>query len=131
MIEPVHGPVLKVRQRIVPGGSRQLVFAKHNLFLPGVKLVGRFIGRFSTDPISTLQCLSAVAPDRNSFRIDDLAFYVKAADQETVALILQVLKDRPRVLSHENGVRRIVVDPELITNTVLLAGPMQGDPRAW
>ena len=40
MIEPVDGPVLQIRQRIVARRARQLVLAEHGLLLPGVGLVG-------------------------------------------------------------------------------------------
>ena len=53
---------------------------------------------------------------------------MESADEETVTRVLQVLKDRARVLPHENRVRRVVVNPELIADAVLLADTMQRNP---
>ena len=55
---------------------------------------------------------------------------MKAADEEVVAGVLQVLKDRARVLPHQDRVRRVVVNAELIADAVLLADPVQRDPGA-
>ena len=82
------------------------------------------------DPVAALHGLAAVTPGGNAAGVDDLAFDVEAADQEAVALVLQVLEQRARVLAHEDGVRRIVVDAELVADAVLLADAMQRDPRA-
>ena len=50
--------------------------------------------------------------------------------RKRVAAVLQELEDRARVLSHQDRVRRVVVDAELVADTVLLADAMQRDPRA-
>ena len=50
--------------------------------------------------------------------------------EEVVAGVLQVLKDRARVLAHQDRVRRVVVDAELIADAVPLADAVQRDPGA-
>ena len=62
--------------------------------------------------------------------MDDLPFDVEAADEEVVALVFQVLKERARVLPHQDRVRRVVVDAQLIADAVAFADAVQGDPRA-
>src|SRR5262249_41128579 len=106
------------------------VFAKHDLFLPGIELVVRFFRRFAADPVAAFQCLSAVAPGRDSLRIDYLSLHVESANEKTVVLIFQVMKDGPRVLAHQNRVRWIVMNSKLIAHTVLLANAMKRDPGA-
>src|SRR5438046_1564484 len=83
-----------------------------------------------TDAITPLHRLPAGSPGGPALRVDDLPLHVEAADEEVVALVLQILKDRPRVLAHQDRVRWIVVDAELVADAVLLADPVQGDPRA-
>src|SRR5215204_5039780 len=56
---------------------------------------------------------------------------MKAADEERVAAVLEELEDRARILAHEDRVRGVVVDAELIGDAVLLADTVQRDPRAW
>jgi hypothetical protein len=55
---------------------------------------------------------------------------VEAADQEAVALVLEVLKDRARVLAHQDGVRRVVVNAELVAHAVPLADAVERNPRS-
>ena len=40
MIQPVHGPVLQIRQRIVTRRAGQFVIAEHHLLLPGMEVIG-------------------------------------------------------------------------------------------
>ena len=40
MIEPVHGAILQIGERIVACGARQLVFGENGLLLPRMDLVG-------------------------------------------------------------------------------------------
>src|SRR5579859_1056939 len=105
------------------------MLGKHGLFLPGVPLLGRVRGRPVSMPVAALQGLAAIAPRGDAARIDDLALDMKAADQKMVAGVLQVLKYRARVLAHQDGMRGIVVDAELIADAMPLADAMQGDPR--
>ena len=74
--------------------------------------------------------LAAVAPCRDALRVDDLSLHVEAADEKAVAGVFQVLKDRSRVLPHQDRVRRVVVDAELIADAVLVTDAVQRDPRA-
>ena len=53
---------------------------------------------------------------------------MKARDQEWVAFIAQHLKDRTCVLSHQNGMGRVVVDAELIADAVPLADAVERNP---
>src|SRR5690242_3967796 len=53
---------------------------------------------------------------------------MKPTDEKPVPLIFQILKDRPSVLSHQDGMRRVVVDAELSTDTVTLTDTVQGNP---
>ncbi len=80
------------------------------------------------DPIAALHRLTSISPGGHSARIDDLSFDMESRNQERVALIFQVLKERPRVLAHQDGVRRVVMDAELLTHTVAFADPVQRDP---
>src|SRR5262245_64065239 len=105
------------------------MFAKHDLLLPGVQLIGRIVRRKALNHVAALHSLPAVAPGRDAARVYDLAFDVEAADQEVVAFVFQILEERPRVLSHQNRVRRVVMNPELITDAVLLADAMDRNPR--
>src|SRR5690348_15650325 len=130
VIEPVDGPILQIRERIVLRRPRQLVLGKDRLLLPRVQLIRRIRGRLVAGPIAALDRLAAVAPRADALGVDDLALHVEAADQEVVAGVLQVLEDRSSVLSHEDGVGRIVVDAEVVPEAVLLADAMQRDPRA-
>src|SRR5213593_3455598 len=84
----------------------------------------------AADPIAALDGLAAVAPGRNALGIDQLPLHVEAADQEVVPGVFQVLKDRSRVLSEQDRMRRIVVDAELIADAMLLTDPVQRDPGA-
>src|SRR5581483_926233 len=81
-----------------------------------------------THAISALHGLSTVTPCSNPTRVDDLALHVKSVDQECVSLVLEVLKHRARVLSHEDRVRGVVMDAKLISDTMSLADAMQCDP---
>ena len=128
VVEPVDRAVLQVRERIVSGRARQLVLAEYRLFLPGVELIDRVLGRLSADPVTALDGLAAVAPRRHAFRVDDLPLHVEPADQEVVAGVLEVLEYRSRVLPHQDRVRRIVVDAEVVAEPVLLADAVQSDP---
>ena len=50
VIEPVHRPVLQIRQRIVTRGAGQLVLAEHGLLLPRVDLIGGAWRRLAVAP---------------------------------------------------------------------------------
>src|SRR5215471_6619856 len=129
MVEPVDSAVLQVAQRIVPCRAGQLVLTQDDLFFPRVKMIGSLGRRLAIDPVPALHGLAPVAPSRDAFRIHDLPLYVKATDQVVVAFVLQVLEDRARVLAHQDGVGRIVMDTEIVAHTVLLADSGQCDPR--
>src|SRR5262249_24911846 len=92
------------------------------------ELIGRLRRRLAADPVPALHCLAAVAPGGHTLGIDHLTLHVEAADQEPITGILQVLEYRPRVLAHEDRVRRIVVDAELVTDAMLLADPVEDNP---
>src|SRR5262245_35475341 len=111
------------------GRAGKLMFAQHDLLLPGVQLISRIVGRKALDHVAALHSLPAVAPGRDAARVYDLAFDVEAADQEVVAFVFQILEERPRVLSHQNRVRRVVMNPELITDAVFFADSVESDPR--
>src|SRR5437660_4547332 len=128
MIEPIDRSILQIREWIMARSARQLVFAKHGLLLPGVLLLGR-IGAWPVPmPVPALHRLATVAPDRDAPRIDDLALDMKAADQKVVACILQILEHGARVLSHQDGMRGVIVNAELIPDPVPLADSMQRNP---
>ena len=55
---------------------------------------------------------------------------MKPGDQERVAGIFQVLKDGACVLAHQDRVRWVVVNPELVADAVPLADAVQRDPCA-
>ena len=85
--------------------------------------------------VKNIDCASCAAKIENGLKsldgINDavldfanLTLHVKAIDQETVPLVLQVLEHGARILTHQNGVRGIVVDAKLIAYPVLLADPM-------
>ena len=128
MVQPVHRTVLKVRERIVPRGARQLVLAEHGLLLPRMALLDRIGAGLRPAPVATLHRLTPVAPGRDPARIDDLALDVKAGDQKVVAGVLQILEYRARILSHEDGVRGVVVDAELVPDAVPLTDAVERDP---
>src|ERR1700723_3848000 len=129
MVEPVHGSVLQVRERIMARRAWQLVFTEHCLLLPGIDPIRRNRRGRATDPVAAFHGLAAVAPCRDSARIDHLTFDVKSGDQKVVAGVLEILKYRTRILSDQDGMRRVVVDAELIPHLVAFADFMQGDPR--
>ena len=52
-----------------------------------------------------------------------------AGDDEAVALVGEVLEHRPGVLAHQDRVRRVVVDAELVPHAVALTDLVQGDPH--
>src|SRR5439155_6590428 len=72
--------------------------------------------------------LAAVAPGGYAAAVDHLPLDVEASDQERVARVLQVLEDRARVLPHQDRVRRVIVDPEVVSDTGLLGDPVERDP---
>src|SRR5215469_1423457 len=128
MIEPVDAPVLQVRERIMARSAWQLVLREYRLLLPGI-LPGRGVrARGLAVAVPALDRLAAVAPGRDATRIDDLAFDVKAVDQEVIARVLQVLEHRARVLAHEDRVRGVIVDAKLLPHPVPLADAVQGNP---
>src|SRR5262249_17609225 len=118
MIQPVHRAILQVRERIVARSARQLVLTEDRLLLPGILLFGVIDARALPVPVAALHRLATVAPRRDTPGIDDLAFDVKAGDEKVVAGVFEVLKYRARVLTHENRVRGVIVDAELLTDAV-------------
>ena len=70
VVEPVHGAVLQVGQRVVPGRARELVLAQHGLLLPGVGQVGGVGGDVVAVPVTALHGLPAVAPRRDPASVD-------------------------------------------------------------
>src|SRR5437764_2608295 len=130
MVQPVHRTVLKVRERIVPRGARELVLAEHGLLLPRMALLDRIGAGRRPAPVATLHRLTPIAPGGDPARIDDLALDVKAGDQKVVAGVLQILEYRARVLSHEDGVRGVIVDAELVPDAVPLTDAVERDPGA-
>src|SRR5262245_19362161 len=130
MIEPVDAPVLKISQRVMSRGAGQLVLAEHGLLFPGIDLVRGLFGWPPVDPVTAFDRRSAVASGRNPLRSDDLSLHVETVDQETVALIFQVLKQRAGVLPHQYRVRGIIMNSQLIADAVSLADSMERDPRA-
>src|ERR1700761_8305946 len=94
---------------------------QHRLLLPGVPSVRGIYGRLIPNTISTQHRLAAVTPGRHPATVDDLPFHVNPADQKGVALVLQILKDGSSVLPHENRVRGVVVDSELVADAMALA----------
>src|ERR1700730_9522683 len=128
MIQPVYRSVLEVGEGIVPSCTRQLMLGKHRLLLPGIHVIPRIRTRSALWPVATLHGLAPVPPGCYSLCIDDLSLDVKAADEEGVAGILQVREDRPAVLSHQNGMGRIVVDTELVADAMLFTDSVQRNP---
>src|SRR6266404_5839119 len=103
---------------------------QYRLLLPGVCAIRGICGRFVTNAIATQHGLAAVTPSRNSSGVDDLTLHVKTTDEEAIAFVLEVLKDRAGVLPHEDRVGRVVVDSELVCDTVSLADAVQSYPRS-
>src|SRR2546425_3716308 len=130
VIEPIDGAILQVSERIMSCRARQFVFAQHHLFLPGIELIGGFFRWFAADPVAAFERLPSVTPSGYSLRVDHLSLHMESPDEESISLVFQVLEDRPRVLSHENRMRRIVMNTELIAHTMLLANAVQRDPGA-
>src|SRR5437762_1549152 len=129
MIHPIHRSILQIRKRIIARSARQLVLTKHGFLLPGVLLLGRIGARGVPVPVAALHRLPTIAPRRYSARIDDLALDMEAADQKVVAGVLQILEHRARVLSHQNRMRGVIVDAELLADPVPFADPVQCNPR--
>ena len=130
VIQPVDGAILQVRERIVTRRAGQLVFAQDRLLLPGIRLVGWPARWLIADPVAALHCLPSIPPGRYTPGIYHLTLDVKSSNQEAVALIFQVLKYRTRILPHQDRVRRIVVNAELIAYRMFLADAVQGYPWA-
>src|SRR5256885_387279 len=110
------------------GSAGQLVLPEPGLLLPGVLLLGRIGARPLAMPVPTLHRLPTIAPRRDAARIDDLAFDMEAADQKVVAGVLQILEHGARVLSHQDRMRGVVVDAELIADPVPFTDPVQCNP---
>src|ERR1700687_2568824 len=104
------------------------MLAVHSLLQPGLRLVRRILRGFTIYPVAPLDRLAAVAPGTNALSVDDLSLDMKSADEKVVTGVLQVLKDRARVLAHQDRMRRVVVNAELITDSCPFADPVQGDP---
>src|SRR5262245_24680500 len=102
MIEPVHAAPLNVRERIGLRRARQFVLGEHCLFLPGVQLLRRYRRWLTGRPVAAFDGLTTVSPGGDAPCIDDLALHMEAADEERVSTVLQELKNRARVLAHQN-----------------------------
>ena len=85
--------------RARPGRSAS---SRHSAGRPGCPTARRSASRRAPS--------AAVAPLGDAARVDDLPLHVEAVDQEGVAAVFQELEQRARVLPHQDGVRRIVVD---------------------
>ena len=109
-----RGLTYRVEQCPMPGWTTGDIFHNNIAYTPGTWIA--------------LHRLAAAAPRGPSLRVRDLALHVEPADQEVVAGVLEVLKYRARVLPHQDRVRRVVVDAEVITEPVLVADPVQRDP---
>src|SRR5215471_881371 len=107
------------------------MLAEHSLLQPGFPLVRRTFRWFTVYPVTPLDRLTAVAPGRNALSLDDLSFDMKSANEKVVTSVFQVLKDRARVLTHQDCMRRIVVNAELTANSRPFADAVQGNPGAW
>ena len=83
----------------------------------------------AVDPVAALHGLAAVPPAGDALGVDHLTLHVHAGDEEAVAGVLEVLEDRAGVLTHEDRVRRVVVDAELIADAVALADLVERDPH--
>src|SRR5205814_10650792 len=128
MVQPIYRSILQIRKRIMARSAGQLVFTEHGLLLPGVLLLGRIGARPLAMPVPTLHRLPTIAPRRDAARIDDLAFDMEAADQKVVAGVLQILEQGARVLSHQDRMRGVIVDAELIADPVPLTDAVQCNP---
>src|SRR5882757_11077881 len=106
------------------------MLGQYRLLLPGVRSIRSIHSRLVTNAIATQQGLAAVTPSRNPSAVDDLTFHVKPTDEKGVALVLEILEDGSSVLSHENRVGGVVVDPELVCDAMALANAMERDPRS-
>src|SRR5262245_44203462 len=111
-------------------GARQFVLGEHGLFLPGILSGRRVRARHVAVAVPALDRLATIAPCGDAARIDDLPLDVKAADQKVIAGVLQVLKYRAGILTHEDRVRRVIVNAELVPDPVPLADAVQGNPGA-
>src|SRR4030095_3694610 len=52
-------------------------------------------------------------------------------DERVITGVLQVLKDRAGILPHQYGVRRVVMNAQLVPHSMLFADLVQGDPGTW
>src|SRR6266550_1084376 len=55
---------------------------------------------------------------------------MKSANEKVVTSVFQILKDRARVLAHQDRMRRIVVNAKLIPDPRPIADPVQRNPGA-
>src|ERR1700689_3698945 len=106
----------------------KLVLSEHGLLFHRLDLISRIRRRPAAAPVAPAHRLAAVAPRRNAARIDYLPLNVEPIDQEGITFILQILEDRSTVLTHEYGVRGIVVNTELCAHAVSLTDSVQSNP---
>src|SRR6267378_99532 len=104
------------------------MLAENSLLQPGIRLVRWILRGFTVYPVAPLDSLAAVAPGSNPLSLDDLSFYMKAANEKVVTGVLQILKDRARVLAHQDRMRRIVVNTKLIADSRPIAEPVERNP---
>src|SRR5258705_6989178 len=100
------------------------MLAEHCLLSPGLSLFRWILRGFAINPVSASYCLAAISPGRNALGLYYLSFDMKSAYKKVVTGIFQILKDRARVLAHEDCMRRIVVDTELISDARPFADPV-------
>src|SRR5258705_11912483 len=100
------------------------MLAEHCLLSPGLSLFRWILRGFAINPVSASFGLDAISPGRNALGLYYLSFDMKSANQKAVTSILEILKDRARVLAHQDCMRGIVVDAELISDARPFADPV-------
>src|SRR5512143_127906 len=112
------------------GSARQFVLGYYGLLQPGLSLIGRLFRGTAVYPISAQNSLAAISPGGNPPGVNDLHFDMEAADQEVIAGVFQVLKDRAVILPHKYRVRRVVMNAQLNTHPMTFADLIQSYPGA-
>ena len=130
VVEPVDAAILQVGQGIMPRRAGQLMLTDRDLLLPSVEVIDGIGRRLAANAVAPLHRLTAVTPGTHSLGVEHLPLHVEAANQEGIALILEVLENRARVLPHQNRMGGVVVDTKLIADAMTLADAMKGDPSA-
>src|SRR4029078_149733 len=118
-------------ERIVAARAGESVLAQHRLLLPRVAEICGVRRDLTVDPIAALYGLAAVPPTGDALGVDALPLEVHSGNEKRVAGVLQVLEDRAGVLPHQDRVRRVVVDAELVADAVGFGDLLQRDPHPW